>query len=92
VVGARDQFAKLLPIRERVSGAKHHDTLGLRHELALWTGRAGDAAGARDQLAALLSAYEQVFGAEHSFTREVLADLDYWAKKAARGSGSRTDD
>ena len=52
--GARDQFAALLPIRERVLGPEHPDTLTARHDLARWTGEAGDAAGARDQFAALL--------------------------------------
>jgi hypothetical protein len=43
--GARDQFAALLPIRERVQGPEHPDTLNTRANLAHWTGRAGDAAG-----------------------------------------------
>ena len=30
-------------------GTEHPDTLNARHELACWTGEAGDAAGARDQ-------------------------------------------
>ena len=51
---ARDQFAALLPIHERVLGPEHPDTLTTRSELARWTGKAGDAAGARDQTAALL--------------------------------------
>ena len=39
--GARDQFAALLPVRERVLGPEHPDTLTARHELARWTGEAG---------------------------------------------------
>ena len=42
----RDQFAALLPIRERVLGAEHPHTLSTRDHLARWTGQAGDAAGA----------------------------------------------
>ena len=42
-VGARDQFAELLPMRERVSGPEHPDTLAVRHDLAYWTGQAKDA-------------------------------------------------
>jgi hypothetical protein len=34
---ARDQFAALLPIRERVFGAEHPDTLTDRANLARWT-------------------------------------------------------
>ena len=63
--GARDQFAALLPVRERVLGAEHPDTLTARANLARWTGEAGDAAGARDQFAALLPVRERVLGAEH---------------------------
>jgi hypothetical protein len=44
---ARDQFAALLPISEQVLGPDHPDTLNARHNLALWTGNAGDAAAAR---------------------------------------------
>ncbi|WP_449066838.1 tetratricopeptide repeat protein, partial [Planomonospora algeriensis] len=40
---ARDLLAELLPVRERVLGAEHPDTLTTRHNLARWTGEAGDA-------------------------------------------------
>ena len=58
--GARDQFAALLPVRERVQGPEHPGTLITRHELARWAGAAGDAARARDQFAALLPVRERV--------------------------------
>lgn len=45
-VGARDQFAALLPIRERVSGSEYPDTLDARNNLAYWTKRAEGAPGA----------------------------------------------
>ncbi len=51
--GARDQYAALLPTRERVSGPDGPETLSDRGDLALWTGRAGDAARARDKTAAM---------------------------------------
>ena len=41
-------------------GPEHRDTLTARHNLARWTGEAGDAAGARDQFAALLPVCERV--------------------------------
>jgi hypothetical protein len=44
----------LLPVLERVSGPDHPDTLTARHNLARWTGEAGDPAAARDQFAVLL--------------------------------------
>ena len=41
VAGARDQFAALLPVRERVLGLEHPDTLTTRRNLAYWTIKAG---------------------------------------------------
>ena len=35
--GARDQYVALLPIRERVQGPEHPDTLAARSNLAYWT-------------------------------------------------------
>ncbi|MBB6550178.1 tetratricopeptide repeat protein [Nonomuraea rubra] len=89
VVGARDQFAALLPIRERVSGAEHPDTLAVRANLARWSGEAGDAAGARDQLAELVPIRERVSGAEHPDTLNVRAHLAYWWGEAGDAAGAR---
>jgi Tetratricopeptide repeat len=86
---ARDQFAALLPIRERVSGAERPDTLTTRQELARWTGEAGDAAGARDQYAALLPIEERVFGAEHPETMTTRANLASWTGRTGDAAGAR---
>ena len=83
--GARDQFAALLPVRERVLGAEHPDTLTARANLASWTGEAGDAAGARDQFAALLPVDERVLGAEHPNTLAARANLAFWTRQAREG-------
>jgi hypothetical protein len=82
VAGARDQFAALLPIYERVLGPKHPDTLTNRANLARWTGRAGDAVGARDQFAALLPNCERVLGPEHPDTLAYRASLARWTRQA----------
>ena len=85
--GARDQFAALLPVIERVLGPVHPDTLTTRSNLATWTGEAGDAAGARDQFAALLSIEERVSGPEHPNTLATRRKLAHWtgqARDAAR--------
>jgi hypothetical protein len=37
--GAWDQLAEPLPIRERVSGPEHPDTVTIRNNLAYWTNR-----------------------------------------------------
>ena len=87
--GARDQFAVLLPIRERVLGPEHPNTLAARHELARWTGEAGDAAGARDQFAVLLPIRERVQGPEHPDTLAARHDLAYWTGVAGDSAGAR---
>ena len=43
----------------QILGADHPDTLSTRHDLAHFTGEAGDAAGARDRFAALLPVRER---------------------------------
>jgi hypothetical protein len=80
--GARDQAAVLLPIRERVLGPEHRDTLITRHELARWTGEAGDAAGARDQFAVLLPIRERILGPEHPHTLAARQNLAFWTGQA----------
>jgi hypothetical protein len=47
--GARDQYAALLPIEERMLGPGHPDTLATRDCLAYWARRAdGDVSPAVD--------------------------------------------
>jgi len=72
---ARDQYAELLPVRQRVSGPEHPDILTTRGNLALWTGLAGDPAAARDQLAQLLPVRERVSGPEHPDTLDARHQL-----------------
>jgi hypothetical protein len=80
---ARDQFTALLPVRERVLGPDHPDTLTTRHSLAYWTGQAGDPAAARDQFTALLPIRERVLGPEHPLTSTTRHNLAYWTGQAA---------
>jgi len=88
-VGARDQYAALLPVIERVFGPEHPDTLTARASLARWTGQAGDAAGARDQYAALLPVRERVFGPEHPDTLGTRIEFAYWTGEAGDAAGAR---
>jgi tetratricopeptide (TPR) repeat protein len=87
--GARDQFAALLPVRERVSGPEDPDTLSDRGDFASWTGVAGDAAGARDQFAALLPVCERVLGPEHQDTLTARGGLAFWTGEAGDAAGAR---
>ena len=81
---ARDLFRLIADAHQEddAYGAEHPDTLAARHELARWTGEAGDAAGARDQFAALLPVRERVLGAEHPDTLTDRTDLAYWIRQA----------
>jgi hypothetical protein len=86
---ARDQYAALLPARERVSGREDPDTLTTRGNLARWTGEAGDAAAARDQYAARLPIQEQVVGPEHADTLTTRAELAAWTGEAGDAAAAR---
>ena len=86
---ARDQYATLLPLRERVSGPEHPDTLAARACLAYWTGQAGDAASARDQYATLLPVCERVLGPEHPDTLAARASLARWTGQSGDAAGAR---
>ncbi|WP_371778490.1 tetratricopeptide repeat protein [Streptosporangium subroseum] len=79
---ARDQFAALVPVLERVLGPEHPNTLTTRANLALYSGKAGDAVGARDQYAALVSVLERVSGSEHPATVTARDNLAFWTKLA----------
>ena len=87
--GARDQFAALLPVQERVQGPEHPDTLTARHNLALWSGEAGDAAGARDQYAALLPVRERVLSPEHPSALITRNQLARWTGEAGDAAEAR---
>jgi hypothetical protein len=77
-----------MPVRERVLGAGHPNTLAARASLAFWTGEAGEAA-ARDQSAALLPVLEQVARTGHSRTLAAPANItDSRTQVAARDQGT----
>ena len=88
-VAARDQFAALLPVAERILGPEHPDTLINRHNLANFVGYAGDAAAARDQFAALLRIRERVFGADSPDTLMARFNLAYWTGRAGDAAAAR---
>ena len=87
--GARDQYAALLPLVERVFGPEHPGTLTDRANLAYYTGDAGDAAGARDQFSALLPLVERVSGPEHPDTLTARGNLARWTGNAGDAAGAR---
>ena len=86
---ARDEYAELLPVRERAVGPEHPDTLTTRHNLAVWTGGAGDPANARYQLAELLPIRERVLGTKHPSTLVTRHELAYWTGEAGDPANAR---
>ena len=86
---ARDQFAALLPVRERVLGPEHPNTLTTRAQPRPLDRGAGDAAAARDQFAALLPVRERVFGPEHLNTLTTRASLAHWTGVAGDAAAAR---
>jgi Tetratricopeptide repeat len=86
---ARDQYAALVPVDERVLGQEHPETLIVRSNIASLTGRTGDALGARAQYAALLPVYERVQGPEHPDTLTTRGDLAYWTGQTGDAAGAR---
>ena len=89
LVAARDQYAALLPVQERLSGVDHPDTLAIRANLAHWTGEAGDPAAARDQYAALLPVQERVSGSEHPHMLITRGNLAFWTGAAGEAVAAR---
>jgi Tetratricopeptide repeat len=68
---------------------EHPGNLSARHNLAHWTGEAGDAVGARDQFAALLADRERILGPEHPATLHARHHLARWAGEAGDAAGAR---
>ncbi|MEV3986893.1 tetratricopeptide repeat protein [Nonomuraea sp. NPDC049758] len=71
------------------SGSNHPETLTARHNLADWTGEAGDAAAARDQLAALLPDRERALGTDHPSTLLTRQNLANWTGEAGDAAAAR---
>lgn len=87
--GARDQFAALLPVAERVLGPGHPRTLNYCAGLARWTGGMKNAAGARDQFATLLPMFERILGPEHPETLYIRHSLARWTGQAGDPASAR---
>jgi hypothetical protein len=88
---ARDLFQLITQALEDDDsyGAEHPDALAARHELARWTGQAGDEAGARNQLAELLRVRERVLGPEHPDTLATRGNLASWTGHVEDAAAAR---
>ncbi|MET9248018.1 tetratricopeptide repeat protein [Nonomuraea sp. NPDC003709] len=72
---------------KRVRGAGNPQALVVRHNFAVWTGKAGDAASARDQLAALLAVRQRVLGAGHPDILTTRQEIARWTEQAEEAKG-----
>ena len=79
---ARDNSAELLVVHRRSLGNEHLETIGVRIDLAHWTGMAGDPANARDQYAELVELGERLFGSESRDTLSMRSALANWTGEA----------
>jgi hypothetical protein len=86
---ARDLFAELLLVQQRVLGTDHPDTLSTYYNMSLFTGQSGDHAEARDLCVDLVAVQQRVLGAEHPDTLGTRSRLAYWTGQAGDIVGAR---
>jgi hypothetical protein len=88
---ARDLYRQIADASavDEAYGPDHPDTLATRHELAYWTGQAGDATRARNQFAALVPIREQALGPDHPDTLATRHELARWTGMAGGAAEAR---
>ena len=69
-------------------GPDHPDTLTTRHNIAYWTGRAGDAHGALELFTALLPDRQRVLGPDHPDTLTTRSNIAHWTGQAGDARGA----
>ena len=84
-------YRELLPDRQRVLGPDHPDTLGTRHDIARWTGEAGDAREALRLYRELLPDRQRVQGPDHPDTLSTRHDIARWTDEIAHWTGEAGD-
>jgi len=77
-----------LPLRRRVQGADHPDSLITRSNIAHWTGQCGDPAGALRLLRELLPDQERVLGPDHPDTLGIRSNIAYWTARCGDPAGA----
>ena len=63
-------------------GEAHPETLTTRHNIAFWTGRAGDARAALELCTALLTDRQRILGRDHPDTLATRANIALWTGRA----------
>ena len=84
---AEPLLRRALAIYESVLDRDHPDTLTTRHDVASWTGAAGDARRALQLLTALLPDEERVLGHDHPSTLTTRHDVALWTGAAGDARG-----
>jgi hypothetical protein len=77
-----------LPLRRRVQGADHPDTLTTRSNVAYWTGECGDQPGALRLLGELLLDQERVLGPDHADTLTTRNNVAHWTARSGDEAGA----
>jgi hypothetical protein len=69
-----------LPLRRRIQGDDHPETLRARNNIAAWTGRCGDPAEALRLYQELLPDQVRVLGPGHPDTLTTRSNIAYWTE------------
>ncbi|WP_238011269.1 tetratricopeptide repeat protein [Dactylosporangium sp. AC04546] len=80
---ARDLYAEVLAVRERVRGTDHPQTVSTRTDLAFAAAETGDMGRARDEYAVLAPSLERTLGLRHPETVAARENLAYCTRAAA---------
>jgi hypothetical protein len=77
-----------LPLRRRIQGDVHPDTLTTRNDIAYWTGKCGDMAGALRLSQDLLPDQVRVLGPAHRGTLRIRNNIAYWTGECGDPAGA----
>jgi hypothetical protein len=87
----RGNLDRWLPWHARIldqRGRDHHDTLTARHNIARWTGEAGDGRAALRLFQELLRDRERVLGRDHPDTLTTRHNIAYWTGDTGEGQAA----
>ncbi|GAB2846039.1 hypothetical protein GCM10022221_51650 [Actinocorallia aurea] len=90
VLAARIECARAVASAEDHLGPDHPYTLGVKDDLAHWTGKAGDPEAAADTYARLLDDRARVLGPDHPETLTTRHHLARWRAEAGNITGAIT--
>ena len=77
-----------LPLRHRIQGTDHPNTLLTRIKIGNWTGRCGDAAGALRLAQELLPDLMRVLGPGHHYALGTRGNIAYWTAEGGDAAGA----